>query len=77
MSWNPDRYLPLEPLIEFIGDRATTVQDRADLCGTTQRNFYRWKRDGQLMHAAADKAAVALGVHPSAIWGREFDEAFQ
>ncbi len=47
----------------------TAWSDRnlADLLGVTRRAVVRWRHAGIPIYSA-DRAAVALGVHPSLIW---------
>jgi len=39
----------------------------AAACNTHQSQVHRWKKEG-LTFYAADKAAIAIGKHPSVIW---------
>lgn len=40
----------------------------SEATGVARRLFYRWAREGVTL-AIADRLAVALDVHPSAVWG--------
>ena len=44
----------------------------ADAIGVTRRTVELWNSDGGVPEQAADKAAIRLGVHPSAIWGDDW-----
>lgn len=75
--------LPLAPLDELArlrarklprgttGDSYTQAdwsdRDLADSLAVGRREVSRWRRDG-LTITAADRAATALGEHPSAVW---------
>lgn len=77
--------LPLEPLRRFFGPvfqlgvgvthrdvEGADVTALADIVGVAKRSVHRWSVEGVPVHRA-DKVAVALGVHPSAIWSEWFD----
>lgn len=76
--------LPFGPVERFCGPMFTItdtyfgdVEVRgsgtvlADLTGFARRTMVRWKADGVPL-SRADELAVALGVHPSAIWHDEW-----
>ena len=48
------------------GDPETT-RILAERCGVTRRTIHRWKAEG-LSVLQADRAAIAMGCHPSVIW---------
>lgn len=50
-----------------------TERQVADLIGVAPRTCYRWKRNGVPLDDA-DRIAVALGMHPFAIWGEAWAE---
>ena len=61
--------LPIAPLIEIT--RPLTPADAASRCGVSERAVFRW-RSGQtttITTPDADRIAIRLGMHPSAIWG--------
>jgi len=43
----------------------------AEYVGTTPRQIHRWRIQG-LNWIAADRAATAVGKHPSELWGRDW-----
>lgn len=71
--------LPLEPL-EFycrngVKEEEWTEEMFAQMIGVTTRTLYRWRNDheGEIPYESGDKAAVACGVHPIAIWGEAWE----
>lgn len=71
-------FAPLEATVAtFVRPRAEGDQmvtgDRmvAEACGVARRTVLRWRRHG-LTWDTADKAACALGLHPSAVWRGEW-----
>jgi len=44
----------------------------AEMIGTTARNVNRWRKNGGIPWHSADKAAIALGLHPILVWGDEW-----
>ena len=44
-----------------------TRAERFEVLGVTQRTIDRWKADG-VPDASADRAAIAIGTHPSLVW---------
>jgi hypothetical protein len=76
--WRQLPYTPLEdwlsahhkPAADHDGSAATLGGARIALLLDTSEGAVRyWKQEGSLNIYAADKAAVALGRHPSEIWG--------
>lgn len=47
------------------------VDDFAEAVGCSRRAVHRWRHAG-LTWDAADRAAVAVGLHPANVWGREW-----
>lgn len=76
---NKNASLPLEPLWRLAEVRADlhseggktgfTQQVFADMISTSTRAVQRWFVDGTIPWVSADEAAVALGLHPSLVWG--------
>lgn len=75
--------LPLEPLWKLAAASADlhAIDDVtggftqtlfAEMVRTTDRTVSRWMQDGELPWTAADEAAVALGLHPSLVWGDDW-----
>ena len=65
----------LEPVIVHGGNKSWQIVEagddrKADLLGIDKRTLRRWRRDG-LDEYQADRVAVALGTHPSLIWGQD------
>lgn len=61
--------LPRQPLEQYL---RTVVEDGsarvfAALCGVDRRVWMRWGAEGISLYAA-DRAAIALGLHPVLIW---------
>lgn len=73
-------YFALEPLLVLCARRAGVtvdelrIDDVAALCSVDGRTVSRWKAERRLPTMTADRVACALGLHPSAIWGREWFE---
>lgn len=61
---------PYRHLGEFCGGGSST--EVAVRVGRTTRTVERWRTAGLTLDAA-DRAACALGVHPSAIWPDWYD----
>ena len=66
--------LPIRPLLDWIDAQAgepVPLRQVADILGVHNKQVHRWTRlDLCLDHA--DRAAIRLGVHPTAIWGDQF-----
>ena len=58
-------YVDIEPLIEVVGS-AEMVAIRT---GIPRRSVERWKAAGRINLISADRAACALGLYPTDIWG--------
>lgn len=78
------------PLVEWLAERECpgiefTQNGRSDLAvpagwiawrvGVHKATAYRWMRAGHLSIDHADRAAIALGVHPVLIWPEFYDVA--
>lgn len=65
--------LPYDDLERYLRARCDverlTVTRMARMCDVARETVYRWRRAGHVPEFAADRAAVALGVHPATIWG--------
>ena len=64
--------VPYAPLARFVDENTATMRQVADAIGVTRRTVELWNSDGGIPEQAADKAAIHLGVHPSAIWGDDW-----
>lgn len=63
---------PAEALSRWAG----SVPAAAEAAGLTRRTGYRWAERGALLDDwTADRAAVALGLHPAMVWPGWFAEA--
>jgi hypothetical protein len=61
--------LPVEPLIRVAGlDRTRWAAQLSRATGVSTRTCHRWALTG-LTVVAADRAAVAFGLHPLQVWG--------
>lgn len=59
---------PLLPLIAFAGlDPTRWAAQLADRAGVTRETCHRWMRHG-LSANQADRAAIALDLHPLIVW---------
>ena len=72
--------LPLEPLWEFARmkseDPTFSIQDFADMAGTTDRAVSRWRSNGhRVPYLSADRAACKVGIAPVFLWGDEWLDA--
>jgi len=61
---------PLQPLFEAAG--TSEFLELAYLTGFAARTVHRWAEAG-LSDQSADRAAIALGLHPYTIWPEWFD----
>ena len=71
--------LPIAPLLEVLemsapghGHRPATRLGLCRRAGVHHRSFLRWVERGDLPPAAADRLAVALGLHPVLVWPDEW-----
>lgn len=70
--------LPLEPLWNLVRANADLDTESftqalfAKIVKTTDRTVNRWTADGMMPWTAADEAAVAIGLHPSLVWGDDW-----
>jgi hypothetical protein len=53
---------------DFVGWPAASAQEIARLLGVSQRQVQRMRAGHSLTFAAADRLAVALGLHPGELW---------
>lgn len=60
-----ERYYPLGPVLRFSGGTQGAL---AETMGLNRHTVNRYGRCG-VPESQADRIAVELGVHPSAIWG--------
>lgn len=60
------RYYPFAPLDALIADDTTLAAARR--LGVSPRTVHRWREDGRLSEQQADRAAVALNLHPFELW---------
>ena len=65
---------PLQPL--FDATDTTEYKQLARLTGFPARTIHRWAHNG-ISDRNADRAAVALGKHPSNIWPNWFEPLIQ
>ena len=59
--------LPLAHLERFCD--VASQRELAETCGVSHDTVYHWTRNGGVPETQADRIAIRLGVHPSAIWG--------
>lgn len=73
---NPWR-LPLGPLLHYAQPWGPAQHEHrghaelAQLIGVSRRTVTRWAAEGVPI-VSADRAAMALGLHPTEVWGRMF-----
>lgn len=61
--WDGARILPL------LGVQLDDTAGLARRLGVTRRQVQRWRRTGwRMTTAAADRAALRLGLHPACVW---------
>lgn len=64
-------YLPPEPLMALLKDKSLT--EAAELLGCNSNTIHHYRTNRYRIHyAKADEYAVALGYHPAAVWGKEW-----
>ena len=67
------RTFPAARLVDMFS-HDTEVRQIASLFGTSRHTVYKWLENGvQISEWAADKYAVKLGLHPSAVWSNWFN----
>jgi lambda repressor-like predicted transcriptional regulator len=62
--------LNLDKLFRFCD--AASQRELSETCGVSHDTVYHWIRNGGVPEPQADRIAIRLGVHPSAIWGDEW-----
>jgi hypothetical protein len=78
-------HLPIQPLLDLLGpfhplpkdgqsSSQTSTVPFAERVGVSRRQVVRWQARGTLAWYDADKAACAYGLHPSYVWGDQWDE---
>ena len=77
LSWSAlERYCHLNIRVAVPqghgNDGVPTDQDIANSLNLHRITIVRWRDNARLSGPAADRAACALGVHPSWIWGNEY-----
>jgi hypothetical protein len=73
--WKRERIarLSCEPVLRAVGE--LPVRDAAELLGVNVGTLMKWRASegsATIHYARADRIAIRLGVHPSAMWGREW-----
>jgi DNA-directed RNA polymerase specialized sigma24 family protein len=73
--WKRERTARLSttPLLRVVHD--LPVRDAADLLGVNVGTLMKWRASegtSTIHYARADRIAIRLGCHPSAMWGREW-----
>lgn len=61
---------PLDPLLDQLNigqDAPAWAATMALRCGVQPRTVHRWAQSG-LTTSAADRAAIAAGLHPALVW---------
>ena len=61
-----------DPIFSLVGD--TGLRKFSRLTGVSESGMKNWRKVG-LTSLAADRAAVALGLHPVSLWPTWFDDA--
>lgn len=73
--WKRERIarLSCEPVLRVVSD--LPVRDGAELLGVNVGTLMKWRQSegsATIHYARADRIAIRLGVHPSAMWGRDW-----
>jgi plasmid maintenance system antidote protein VapI len=73
MSRNRCRMFPAARLVDMFSHDTETRQI-ASILGTSRHTIYKWvSNEVHISEWAADKHAVKLGLHPSAVWSNWFN----
>jgi transcriptional regulator with XRE-family HTH domain len=67
--------LPAQPLIDFLNRRACQAESRACFFEELGLNPQSWTRRKYVNESQLDRICCALGVHPSAIYGSDYEIA--
>jgi lambda repressor-like predicted transcriptional regulator len=62
--------LNIDKLFRFCD--AQSQRELGEICGVANETISHWIRHGGVPEPQADRIAISLGVHPSAIWGDEW-----
>ena len=79
MGYKPQTRYPAFPLLCYMSRRPfdafdqppPTMGEMSEALGISDRSLYRWAVEG-IPEAAADRAACAVGKHPSELWPNWF-----
>lgn len=74
-AWKRERIarLSTEPVLRAVSD--LPVREAAEKLGINVGTLVKWRASegtATIHYARADRIAIRLGVHPSAMWGREW-----
>ena len=70
----PEPVLSLQPVYDLFDGDEIGVYDIAEACGFGRNAFLRWEKVGVTL-LRAEQIAEHLGLHPTAIWGAEYNFA--
>jgi hypothetical protein len=73
--WKRERVARLSttPILRVVND--LPVRDAADLLGVNVGTLMKWRASegsATIHYARADRIAIRLGYHPSAMWGKDW-----
>ena len=72
-SRTAEKYLPAQPLAEFLEQRAREASSRTEFYTALGLKAQGWDKREQVTESLVDRICCALGVHPSAIYGRDYE----
>jgi len=65
--------LPAQPLAEFLATRAKDTPCKSEFYAELGLSPQGWDKRRYVTDSLVDRVCCALGVHPSAIYGREYE----
>ena len=72
-SRTEEKYLPANPLVEFLELRSKEAASRTEFYATLGLSPKGWNKLEQVTESLVDRICCALGVHPTAIYGRDYE----
>lgn len=72
-SRTAEKYLPAQPLAEFLEHRSRDASSRREFYADLGLSPHDWNKRERVTDSLVDRVCCALGVHPSAIYGRDYE----
>lgn len=72
-SRTANKHLPAEPLVRFLDQRALSAPSRSQFYADLGLTRNGWNKRQRVPESLVDRVCCALGVHPSAIYGHDYE----